>query len=87
MVTKTKTKRMPRLIWVWGDKTRGIAIERKERKGGGRYWWDILHVKDGRVVIVHRDYPSKAEAIREAKAYGRYETAHPRKGFLTLKRS
>ena len=87
MTVKTRAKtraRLPRRSLIWGSATRGkgIAIERTgRRKKGGNYWWNILHLKDGKVVLVHRDY-SKTEAIKEAKGYGRYEEKHPRKGFI-----
>ena len=82
MVTKTQSSRT---IWVWGDAKKGIAVVRSARKSKGRYWWDIHHVKDGKVILVHRDY-GKAEAIKEARSYARYEKTHPKGGFMNLKR-
>ena len=65
MATKTKAKQSSRVTWVWGDSKKGIAAVRSARKSGGKYWWDIHHVKNGKVVLVHRDYPTKTEAVCE----------------------
>ncbi len=87
MATKTKSRtrvRQPRRILVWGSATKGkgVAIERFGRsRGNGRYWWNVLHLKDGKVFLVHRDF-SKTEAIKQAKGYGRYEETHPRHSFF-----
>lgn len=78
MVTKTD-----RVTWVWGDSKKGIAVVRSARKSKGKYDWSIQHVKNGKSVLVHRNY-TKAEAIREAKGYARYEKAHPRSGFFRI---
>jgi len=77
-----KAKQTNRIVWVWGTSKKGIAVERSAHKSKGKYWWDILHVKDGKVVLVHTDYRTKTEAIREAKSYAHYEKAHPRSGFI-----
>ncbi len=91
MATRTRSKtrvaktRLPRRSLIWGSATKGkgIAIERTgRRKKDGNYWWNILHLKDGRVVLVHRDYPSLLKAVKEAEAYARYEKTHPHKGFI-----
>ncbi len=81
MIARTKAYR---ITWVWGDKTNGIAVVRSVRKSKGRYSYDIHHVKNSKTVLVHTDYPTKTEAVREAKSYAKYEKAHPRSGFLTL---
>lgn len=75
-----KAKLAGRIVWVWGDRKKGIALERVNRGAKGGYWWYVLHVKDGRVVCVHGNF-NKAEAMRQAKSYTRYEEQHPRKGF------
>ena len=79
MTVKTRTSRT---TWVWGDKAKGIAVVRSARKQGGKYWYDIHHMKNGKINLVHRDYPTKTEAMKEARSYAKYERAHPRSGFL-----
>ena len=81
MVVKVKGT-SSRVTWVWGDEKKGIAVVRSARKSRGKYSWDIHHVKDGKIVLVHRDYSTKTEAVKGAKSYARYERAHPRSGFL-----
>ena len=80
-VAKGKAPKHP-IFLVWGTREKGVGIERDERKGKNRYWWNVVHIKNGKVVLVHRDYPSKAKAVEEAKDYGRYEEKHPRSGFI-----
>jgi ketosteroid isomerase-like protein len=63
------------VTYVWGNKNGGIAIQRKERTGKGRYSWDVVHIKNGKIVLRHRDY-TKTDAIREAHRYARYEKQH-----------
>jgi len=75
MTTKTASSRV---TWVWGDKKKGIAVVRSLRKQGGKYWYDVHHVKDGKVTHVARDFSSKAEALREARGYSRLAEKHPR---------
>jgi len=70
------------IFLVWGTREKGIGIERDEHKGKNRYWWNVVHIKNGKVILVHRDYPSKTKAIKEAEGYGRYEQKHPRSGFI-----
>ena len=91
MTVKTRSKkrvaktRLPRRSLIWGSATRGkgISIERTgHRKKDGCYWWNVLHMKDGKVVLVHRDYPSLRKAVEEAESYARYESKHPRDGFI-----
>lgn len=79
MATKTD-----RVTWVWGDRKKGIAVVRSTRKSGGKTWYDIRHVKNGKTVLVHRDFSPKADAIREAKGYARHERLHPRSSFFKL---
>lgn len=77
--------RLPRRSLIWGSATKGkgIAIERTgHRKKDGNYWWNVLHLKDGKVVLVHRDYPSLRQAVEEAESYARYESKRPRDGFI-----
>jgi len=84
-LSKMAKAKQPRRILVWGSaaKGKGIGIERYgHRRKNGSFSWNILHLKDGKVVLVHRSYSSMAEAIREAKNYARYEEKHPRKGFI-----
>jgi len=89
MTVKTRAKRKvakgktPKhhIFMVWGTPERGVGIQRDERRGKNRWWWNVVHIKNRKVVLVHRDY-SKTEAIKEAKDYGRYEEKHPRSGFL-----
>lgn len=71
-----------RVTWVWGNREKGIAVVRSARKSKGKYWYDIWHVMRGEETLVHRDYPTKAEAIREAKSYARHEKKHPRSSFF-----
>ena len=78
------TTKTSRVTWVWGDKTKGIAVVRSARKSKGKYSWDIHHVKDGTTVHMARDYSTKAEAIREAKSYSQYAKKHPRSGFFSF---
>ncbi|MBI4266799.1 MAG: hypothetical protein HY668_00325 [Chloroflexi bacterium] len=81
--TSTKTA-SSRVTWVWGDRDKGIALVRSPHKmKNGRYDYDIHHVKDGKTVLVHRNY-SKTEGLREARSYADYEKKHPRIGFLKL---
>jgi len=86
MTTKTKAKgpasttRQPkRITWVWGDAKKGIAVVRSFHRKGGKFWYDIHHVKDRKVTHVARDHSTKAEAIREAKGYARRAESHPRR--------
>lgn len=86
MATKTKakgpasiTRQSKRITWVWGDAKKGIAVVRSLRREGGKFWYDMHHVKDGKVTHVASDYPTKAEAIREAKGYARRAERHPRR--------
>jgi hypothetical protein len=72
------------IIPVWGTTKRGIGIQRKEHISGNRYWWDVVHMKDGKIVLVHRDYPTKKEALAEARGYAQYERKNPGKGFLDI---
>jgi len=78
----TKKAVSSRVTWVWGDRTKGIVVVRDARKKKGKYWYDIHHVKNGKSVLVHTDYPTKTEAIREAKDYAKYEKTHPRSAFF-----
>ena len=81
MVAKAASSRV---TWVWGDENKGIALVRSLRKKkNGRYDYGVLHVLNGKTVLVHRNY-SKAEGLREAKSYAEYEKKHPRSGFLKL---
>jgi hypothetical protein len=84
--TKSRAKtRQPRRILVWGSATRdkGLAIEHFGRsRENGTYWWNVLHLKDGKVVFVHRDYPSRAKTLREAQDYAKHEKAHLRNCFI-----
>ena len=77
MVTKAKTA-SSRVMWVWGDESKGIAVVRSLRKQGGKYWYDVHHVKNSKVTHVARDFSSKAEALRQAQSYARLAKKHPR---------
>jgi len=72
-------KQANNLTFVWGNTRKGIAIERSVRKT-----WNVVHIKNGKVVLVHRDYPTKGAAIREAKDYASYEQKHSRNGFFSF---
>lgn len=91
MTVKTRSRkrvtgtRLPRRSLIWGSATKGkgIAIERTgHRKRDGNYRWNVLHLKDGKVVLVHQDYPSLRKVVEEAESYAHYEKTHPRKGFI-----
>ena len=75
----TKAKTAPsRVTWVWGDKEKGIAVVRSLHKQGGKFWYDVHHMRNGKVTHVSRDHSSKASAIREAKGYATSAKKHPR---------
>ena len=65
-------------IFVWGNLKKGIAIA-KVRDGS----WSVYHVHNGKIILQHTDYSSKAEAIREAKSYANYEKSG-NKGFFNI---
>jgi len=72
---------------VWGDAKRGIAIQKVVTSGVVRKYipgWNVYHILRGKVILVHRDYSTKAEAVREAKSYARHELKHPKKSFFDL---
>ena len=80
----TRARRPRRAEWIWGDSKKGIrVVPMRPALVGGGYGrtWDVHHVKDGKVFLVHRDF-SKTEAIKQAKGYGRYEETHPRHSFF-----
>jgi hypothetical protein len=64
-------------MFVWGNSKKGIAIVKQR----GSTDWDIHHVLNGKVVLVHRDY-TKTEALREAKNYAKFEKSHPKGVYL-----
>lgn len=74
----TGAKQPNRTTWVWGDAKKGIAVVRSARKSGGRYWWDVHHVRDSKTTHVARDFSSKVEAVREAKRHAQFAQKHPR---------
>ena len=76
--------RRGRVTFVWGDRKKGIAVVRQPGKEGGKVWYDVHHVLNGKTVLVHRDYTPKAAAIREARSYANFEKRYPKKSFFKI---
>ena len=87
MVTSSKARPRVRygvsspITWVWGSKEKGASVFKVTEKsvsGKPVSDWRMHLWKNGKAVYVQRDFPTKAEAVRDAKSAQRHYKVYAR---------